>query len=479
MKMNQNKLFNRRTKAGTYAFILTAVVLGILIVVNLMVAALPTKYTVLDTSSSDIYTLSDTTEEAVRLIEEPITLYQVTTADTADPRLTTFLERYASLNTKIKFKKIDVTTNPTFLDAYTTGTVNDNSVVVESERRFKLIDYTEIFVSTGEITDYYTYLATGGQSGYTVSNSFAGENAVTSALDYVTTDRLPTVYYLSGHGESDLPDSFMTQLVQSNLGVEAINLLIESEVPENAGCILLFAPTADISTHEATLIANYLASGGRLFLMTDYRFDPAACPNLASIAANYGMTASKGVLMESKSGYYQQPYYLVPNVISHEITAELQQTYRVLAPLAHGLTVNSSRSSLQVSSLFTTTESAYMADPSTGEAYTDKQAFSIALAAEEEIDGINTKMIWLSGAQMLADDANSITSGGNYAYLLEMFSWMCEREQVISIPAVSMDEEYLLVGEVPRKLLSAVIIGVIPVAISMIGLVYWLRRRRR
>ena len=50
----------RVMKNGAYAAILTAVVLVVVILINLVVGALPTKYTEFDISTSGLFTLSDT-----------------------------------------------------------------------------------------------------------------------------------------------------------------------------------------------------------------------------------------------------------------------------------------------------------------------------------------------------------------------------------------------------------------------------------
>ena len=77
--MNKEKkpIFNRQAKAGTYTAVITLVLLAVLVVVNLLVSALPSQYTVIDTSSLDLYTLSETTEMSVGMIDEPITIYYI------------------------------------------------------------------------------------------------------------------------------------------------------------------------------------------------------------------------------------------------------------------------------------------------------------------------------------------------------------------------------------------------------------------
>lgn len=482
MDNNKKPLFNRQAKAGTYTTVIALVLLAVLVVFNLFVDALPTKYTIIDTSANDLYTLSESTETAVKALAEPITIYYITNASVEDMQLTTFLERFTSLNSLIALKKIDPTTHPTFLENYTSEQVSENSVVVESGRRFKVVDNTEIYVAD---IDYYTYMMSGGAEGYSLS--FAGESAITGALDFVTTDKLPTMYTLTGHGETALPETFSSQLTKSNIAIESLSLLTLAAMPEDADCVMINAPTSDLSTHEAELLSAYLEAGGHLFLLTDYRFDPVAFSNLASVTAHYGITANAGVVMEGSSNrYYQVPYYIVPTVEAHEITNSLLNTAYAFITAAHGLTIEDNvRSSLTVSPLFTTGETSFLAAAQGDQVSTTKpegaeeRSFALGAAASEEVDGGTAKLIWISGAQMMSDTTNQMVSGGNYLYLQEMVDWMCEREQVITVPAIAIEEPMLVVSDMAANLIGIVITAIIPIAVAVFGCVYWLKRRRR
>ncbi len=99
--------------------------------------------------------------------------------------------------------------------------------------------------------------------------SFAGENALTSAISYVTSDDLPKLYLLEGHGESALSDTFSTAVEQENLMMDTLSLLTLEAVPEDADCVMIYAPTSDISADEKDRLLSYLQGGGTLMLITD------------------------------------------------------------------------------------------------------------------------------------------------------------------------------------------------------------------
>ena len=90
-----------------------------------------------------------------------------------------------------------------------------------------------------------------------VSRSFDGEGQITSAIDYVTTETLPQVYLLSGHGEAALSDAFYGQLERANYEtVSDFSLLNVDAVPEDCSALIINAPTSDISDEELSLLRS-------------------------------------------------------------------------------------------------------------------------------------------------------------------------------------------------------------------------------
>ena len=58
------------------------------------------------------------------------------------------LGRYASINSHIKVEQVDITLNPTFYQSYTDKAPSQNSVIVSSSLRSKVVDYSDIVVTT-------------------------------------------------------------------------------------------------------------------------------------------------------------------------------------------------------------------------------------------------------------------------------------------------------------------------------------------
>ena len=55
------------------------------------------------------------------------------------------------------------------------------------------------------------------------------------------------MYTLEGHGEQDLDSTVKEDIEKANMEIKSLNLLTEGSVPEDASCLLIDAPTTDIS----------------------------------------------------------------------------------------------------------------------------------------------------------------------------------------------------------------------------------------
>ena len=184
-----------------------AIVVFLAVVANILVNALPASVTQLDTTAGTLYTLSQETEDILDGLEQDVTIYWIVQSGQEDETLGTLLDRYAARSDYVTLETIDPDVSPNFLQEYVSGTVYNNSLIVESGDRNTYVSYEDI----------YEYSYSSDYSSYDVS--FAGESSLTSAIDYVLSDTLPKLYTLTGHGEDDLSTSFQSAVEQQNIEV--------------------------------------------------------------------------------------------------------------------------------------------------------------------------------------------------------------------------------------------------------------------
>lgn len=476
MKARVRKMFGRRFFAGSYSAFAAAVVIVIAVVVNLMAGALPADKTEIDLTSQAIFTLSDQTKRIVSGLDQDVTLYLLAQSGSEDDTVTRLLDRYASLSDKIKVTYVDPNEKPTFIDNYDLGNtpLYANSVLVECGSRTKLVGYDEIMVTSYSM-DYYSY-------NYTTTTSFDGENALTNAIHYVTSDSIPKVYTLTGHGEGELSSTLETLIERDNLESGTLSLLMIEDVPEDASVVVINTPTSDLSADEADMLIRYLEDGGRIVLVTDY-IESGDMENLLRVTAKMGMTAGEGIIIEGNREMHvsRYPYYLLPDIASHTITQPLiDGRYYVLAPLAQPI-VETDDAEASVGALLETSSSSYaklagMEMESTSKEDGDTDGAFMVAAASELGEG---RMVWISSAMLMDDNVNAMVSGGNSDLFMNSVNWMCDQQETISIRAKSMDEQGLTLTQSQNSFWSIVLLGLIPGAIIVMGIVVVVRRKRR
>ena len=488
IKIDKNKIktslknlgrVNKKTlKNGSYSMVYTVILIAVIVVINLIVAEIPTKYTQIDVSIQKLYTISDKTKEFLDELNQDVTIYHIVQNGNEDDVVEKLLKRYEETSDHIKVEKKDPVLYPNFTSQYTDEDVQDNSLIVANGSKSKVVDYYNLYETQ---YDYY--------SGSSSTTGFDGEGQIDSAISYVTSDNLPIVYTLKGHGELELNSSITESLEKANYQIQSLNLLTEENVPEDAGCLMITSPQADLSEEEADKVISYLENGGKAVIFTDYTSEEI--PNLKKVLENYGVTPDNGVVMEGDTKHYimQIPYYLVPEINSTEITADLIADNRyVLMTVAQSIRImDSYRDTLDIEAVLSTSEKAYIKtnveNMQTFEKVSGDQEgkFNLGVCVTEDIsDDKQTQLVYYGSSSLLDSTTNQQVSGGNTELLLDTLGWMCENDvPVISVDSKSLETSYLMISEYDSGYWSAMTCGVIPVIFLIIGGVIWFKRRKQ
>lgn len=468
-------MFGGRFRAGSYSVAAAAAVVAIAIFVNLIMGSLPSTLTEIDLTANAIYALSDQTKRITASLDKDVTLYIICNQGNEDATIQRLLNRYADLSGHIRVKSVDPTIEPTFLDKYDLDITQlyENSVLAVCGERSRLVGYDEIFVTSYSM-DYYSY-------SYTSTTTFEGENALTNAIHYVSSDDLPKVYALSGHGEEPLSDSIEAMLTQDNFDDETLSILTADALPEDASAVLINQPASDLNEDEAALLIDYIRDGGNVVLLTGY-MSADSMPNLMSLTRAMGLELADGIIIEGDRNMRlsRYPYYILPEMSSHDVTDPLIAAgYHILSPLAQPIAETASHDA-DITWLLTTSDSAYAKADAlnmTTTAMEDGDASGpFHVGAVSEMGG---KLLWLTGGALLDTYIDNAVSGANSELLLNVLNWMGGQEEAISIRAKSLDSTGLSVTQSESSFWSVVMIGVIPGALVALGIIIWARRKRR
>lgn len=469
----ENSGRNRQAlRGGSYSLMITAVVLAILVVVNVFVSALPSSMTKYDISSSKLYSITSNTKVVVNALEEDVTIYWIVQSGKEDDVIENLLSKYESLSDHIQVVKKNPDVYPTFAEQYTDKTVQNNSLIVECGEKSRFIGLEDIYL--GEVNMY---------SGTYSTTDFDGEGAITSAIDYVVSEELPQLYVLEGHGEAELPDSFGRQIEKENMEVNSLSLLTVDEIPEEAACIVIYAPSSDISPEEKTMLADYVAGGGKLLVMAG-PVEDGVLENLYSLLSDYGVTADEGIVVDGDREHYAfgMPYVLMPDMASSEITDSLiEENYYPIMPISLGLTVGNDTGDGDVTELLTTSYASfskaagYSLSTYEWEEGDTEGPFALAVSIESTNGG---KIVWFASDEYLNETYNAYSSGANVDMTMNALSSLIGESEAMAIRTKSLSYNYLTISDSVSSLLKVLMIGVFPLAYLGLGICVMIRRKK-
>ncbi len=468
-----NNMQNKQaTRAGSYSLIMTAVVLAIVVVVNLFASTLPTNLTKFDISSSKLYSITSNTKAVVNALDQDVTIYWIVQSGAEDQVIENLLGKYESLTDHIKVVKKNPDVYPTFAEQYTDEAVQNNSLVVECGDKNRYIGIDDIYL--GELNIY---------SGTYQASDFDGEGAITSAIDYVISEEYPQVYLLEGHGEAELPVAFAEQIEKENMETQTLSLLTVDEIPEEADCIVIYAPESDISVEEKEMLADYVADGGRLWVSAG-PVQGSTLDNLYSLLGDYGVTAYEGIVVDSDRTHYAlgRPYTLIPDMASSAVTDPLiEENYFAIMPISLGLTVDGSTSKGTVTELLTTSDLSFSKIAGYDLATYDYEEgdiegpFSVAVSIEDNSGG---QIYWFTSNQFLDEVYNAFSSGSNMDLAMNALSDLIGESESMAIRSKSLNYNYLTIDESTASLLKALMIGVFPLAYLGVGICVIVKRKK-
>ncbi len=497
-KTNKDSMsFRRSLRSGSYTAVVSAALVVILVFVNLIMTVLPGNAVLFDLTENGMYSLGDTTGNVLDTVEIPVTIYHIYEEGQEAADISTFIRRYSDSCSDVKIEAVDPGLNPNFVSQYTDEQIENNSLIVVSEKRSTVVHASDMYkyymegqyLSYAEYNElaymYYMYYGTAPAA----EEYFFAEQAVTSAIDYVITENIPVMYYTSKHGETEINATYTEIIGNENIELKQLDLLTSNVIPDDAEAIIINAPTIDFSKDETDLLMKYMTGGGDVVLLTNYATEMnTKLPNLTAFCKAMGLTSVDGMLMEEATGsYYQSPYITLPTINETSAPAALMKSTNVpvLMPVAHGIKIDES-SPYTVTSILKTSDSAYIKPAGTetyvkeegdpeGQFYTGVHVTLSATAEEAIVNGAGN-FVWYSSSELLFKD---YAGYGNSDLFTSTLNSMCNKKSSISIIGKSLDTPYLVMDKTESIVWMVIVIAVVPGAVLAGGFAVWYRRRRR
>ena len=496
----------KRVSRGSALALATVGLLLLCIALNCLVGLLPASVKSPNVTGSETFRISGTTKDWLKTLNEDITVFLICEGGraNADGQLYAFFEEYAEQSDRVTLEVVDSFSDAAFINAHGGEWPSDMSVIVESDRRYRIVKNDELFyyynslvemnmtydeyVSMVEYCDNYD--STGSYTAQFVEATvayFDGDSRLTNAINFVTRDSVSVAYMLTGSGAAELDVRLKNTL--SQVGYDLRTTLTLSALPEDCDVLVINNPTADLDADEAAALSDYLAKGGDLLLTTSYT--AGRLTSLDGVLSAYGMrfeesinvvseTNSKYAFSDSSSTY---PYLFYSHVAQHDATGAFDGSFVIgnaYSPAQHNILIDQTLEGVTVTPWLYTSEAGcvqrYDEESKTFVTDEEKSVCNVGVIAEKG----ETSVIWISDPYALTNATNVYSDGGNFALVTSALNWMTGAEgDAIAIPSAAMDTSYLSVTVGAAAIWGIVLIFLLPLGVAVTGItVYYLRKKR-
>lgn len=462
----------RKFRSGMYVTILSLIVIVIVLVANMIVSKLDLK---VDVSSQNFYTLSKDTKNLVKDLKDDVVIYYMAVPGKEDQQVQKIAEKYDSLSNHIKLVEKDPILYPKFASSYVNDKISQNSFIVVNKKnnRAKYVAYKDMMIQELD-QNTYQYNTTG----------IDVEGKLTSAIQYVTTSKLPVMYAVQGHEEAEVGNTFTDAISKLNVKFKTLETVTAKSIPKDCDVLLINAPQKDLSDDELTIIKKYMAAGGNTIITADYKLKELK--NFENLINYYGLDIVDGIIMEDNNRMHlpNYPLYLLPTLLENDITKNAidNKVYFVM-PVTSGVKAfDNNRSSLKLTPLAKTSDKAYskvnIKSKTISKEVGDVEGpFNTGMLSTDTYKDTTTKMV-LFGSENTFND-QLLKSSGNYNILSSAVSYLSGNTSSLSIPTKSLEAKKVQMTQQSIIFWGALVVIIIPIIILVLGFVVCYLRRRK
>ena len=480
----------RRMKIGALALISTIVVIAAVIAVNYFVDYIADRYVLeIDMTSKGEYEISDETVQLLDTLSEPITVTvlcdETDYANNSDlRRLPKVLQRYEQLSHgNVTVKYINAVNNPAIFAQYDQlGDLSSGDIIVESSKRYKSM-------SPYDLLEYQTdkNASSGSSSDTKYLTGLRAEQRLTSAILYVTANKVPKAAYTTGHQEDTNHETLDTLLTSANYDTETLSLMQEGKVPDDIDMLIISQPQGDFTTEEIDALEEFMDNGGKMIVFAS---NTPKLQNLEEYFEEWGVAYESEMVYDNERCFAGTNFYLMPNINTVEgLTDNLDTKSYVIIPGARPITTLWEQDNWRGTQvLMSTSNNSYAKDlnsETTSYEQTDTDEtgpFNVGvLSYQNSMHNLSSTYSYalFLNAGFLSDSTLDNTAFLNKDYVLSALNFMSDDTEAVSIASKDLTSSTLAVPGSAKSVLFYLLILIIPGVCLIAGITVWAKRRHK
>lgn len=522
-KFKSKKLKNEALlKRGGYSLAITAIVLVGLIVFNWLVGSLSDRFHLeADLTGNKKNSISEENIEYIKGIEHEVDItiigaeenyastaayyatnhYGVTVNSSSDleyfEQTQNLVTKYGEYNDNIVIKYVDMqsTEFTAITSSYPSYSFVYGDILVVSNasgnERVKQLTFNDIYATSTDST----YAAYGGS--YSTLSANKIENALTSAIAYVTSVDTKNVAVLSGHSANAYTEAYKELLASNNYNITEISDKIINEISDEYDTIIISAPTIDFIGSELDAISKFLDNDGNLGKGLIFFADAAgpSLPNLYEFLEEWGISVGEGLLFETndRCHYTDSPstVFIFPESLEDDdITANMTDyisvaNYNVPMNVCEPVSTNRDVKALMKTS--TSTVVAPIGAASNWADYTDEEKSqfdcviqSVETDYDEDNNKITSYVMAFSSVEFVQSTWSSYKDVCNQNIVMactDRATHVGDTSITFTSKVIENESFASSVTESGSKVVTTVFMFIIPILIIALGILIYVRRR--
>lgn len=474
-------------KHGTMALVMSLVFIVLVIGVNVVTSLLADRFPSIniDMTSQKLHSLSEDAMEIAKDVKNETTFHIMTSEDVARgdqiyaqyfqySQIPNLIDKMQELNQNISMHFVELDSEPDFVNQYPNETLNTGYVIVQTERRYKVLTIDDLFGYTQDqttgVTDYFSKV----------------DGALANALTVVNLAEVPVLAVATGHNEaltSATMSTFLSIFEGMAFTVEEFNVLTE-EVPADTQVLLIPTPMTDYNAEEITKLRDFLSDdtvAKSKTIVYSCFYSQGNLPVLESFLEEWGVSVGAGVVQETdSSNYYNDPAMMFVN--SNAEVLEGSYGY-LLSPASSPIEFTfSTNNDISTTALWTTSsEATVVVDESSDTSITDEHVVASLSSryVQKQSKSVTENVVVLGSSYSILDNYIGTSIFGNRTYFEKLFAQItgAQSDQIYIEQVQTSNYDVAMSSDTVLILGLGVFTIAIPLIILIAGLVVFLRRR--
>lgn len=457
--------------------------------------------------------------------------------------VTEMLKKYQSYSDEITITYFDTTKNPDILSKYQSkysGNISSDNVIVCSGDRVRVFPLSDFFEMDQNKLQYYYY---GQATLAECITAFKGEQSLTNAIMNVTDADPQRVGFISTsngnsiynptNGNVYAAQVLSTLLDDNGYDVTQLDMVTDEISPEDYDLLVLLAPVNDLTVDAVEKLETFLHNDGnlgkRLLYIAD--FTQGNTPNLDAFLKDWNIVVDTSYVIDDNATTQQavtlmvagnqRMYAPIATQSSSDYSSGLANTsLPIVAPVSRPILTRDANNGRVVTNLLETADTAYCVplnldgnaekaeaawDAANGvekttEATTEeateetttttfdvasaeRSSYSVMAFSQNQISKDNTLLesdVMVIGSMGYFDVyVAQDTSYNNAEYFISALNTICGKSDNIVIASKNTNLTSMDVTASQMKMITTVVMVVLPAIMVVIGIVIWARRKSR